>query len=172
MKYKSSFDTTVLVISALIIFFAIYFLKRELVTFDDSKGNFLILISNLKFTILLLVCLLVSFSLSIKYYRIDQSAIIIKRRLYKKVIELKDVESIERKYALDAYIRIFGIGGLFGYNGIFLTTNWKIVYLYTNHRNNLIRINRRHAPPVYISPDDADAFVAECKERGLMLLEA
>ncbi len=106
-----------------------------------------------------------------KDYLVVEDKIVIDKIIEKKEININDISSIKKVHYLDSYIRIFGIGGLFGYNGVYLSTGYKLIFLYTTHKGNLIRINRVDKKPVYISPDDAKSFVELCVQKGIKLIE-
>jgi hypothetical protein len=172
MKFKSSYDSTVIIISLIIIALTFYFLKRELISFKSTEIKTVVhFFLHFKFSILLLLLLLVSYALSTKFYVLNDKGIVIKKRVGEKTISYNEIEWIKSISALDSYIRIFGIGGLFGYNGIFLSTSSQLIYLYMNHRNNLIQIKRYNKPLIYISPDDAKEFIGVCKSKNLIVFE-
>ncbi len=162
MKFKSSFDSMVYIITGFIIFLVAYVIYKDIINYNNVFS-----FTNISLVGLLAIC----FCLSVKDYQVVDDKIVINKIASKKQISFAEISSIQRIHYLDSYVRIFGIGGLFGYNGIYLSTGNKLIFLYTNHKGNLIRINRVDNKPVYISPDDAKSFVELCLQKGINVIE-
>jgi len=99
-------------------------------------------------------------------YTINHKSISILTRIKRFKILLSDIKEIKKleKEALSQSVRVFGIGGLFGYTGLFYSKNLKFYLSFCTSHDRLIMIKARR---VYlISPEDRDLFY-KIIEKGL-----
>lgn len=87
-------------------------------------------------------------------YVVTDSELIIKQRITEKRISIKDIVDLQANPSLGITIRVFGVGGVFGYFGIyysqalgfvnFYATQYKsLVFITTKTGEKLLNISRR-----------------------------
>lgn len=102
-----------------------------------------------------------SWAFSPRGYKVAERSIDVKRFIGHVAIPLEGVLEIRRAEPADfeGCIRLFGDGGLFGYYGLFRTSNLGTSTWYVTNRPNAIVVVTR-AKTVLFSPDDVDGFIA------------
>ena len=158
MKFKTSLDKLAKVVTLLItiIFASIIIVQLEL--FIDSVQSITF------FSILILVLIyLIVFLYRPLYYRTTDKFLVIHRFLSDIKINLIDIKSVELldKERLNGTIRIFGVGGLFGYWGKFHNSKIGTMIWYATRRNNTVLITTINDKKIVLTPDEAELFVSE-----------
>lgn len=113
------------------------------------------------------LCLILgaAFLFAPKYYIIGEGKISIKRYLGKTSINISDVADIraidgsQLKYA----IRTFGVGGFFGYYGLYWSKSLGSFKAYITDRNNCVLLQTRQGKRFVLSPDNRLEFVEMIK---------
>ena len=84
----------------------------------------------------------------------------------KREIPLADITGVELldKDALKGTIRLFGAGGLWGGFGLMWSRRIGTFDAYVSTWDGLVRLDRRAARPLIITPADAQAFAAKIRE--------
>jgi hypothetical protein len=93
-------------------------------------------------------------------YVIMDRTVVVKRLIGNAVISLEGFRSARRidKDDTRGGIRLWGSGGLFGYYGLFMTTNLgKCTWYVTNRKNAVVIVTE--SKTTLFSPDDVDGFL-------------
>jgi hypothetical protein len=72
--------------------------------------------------------------------------------------DIKTVEHID-KNDLKWSIRIFGVGGLFGYWGKFRNKKMGSMTWYATRRNNVVLVTTIHQKKIILTPNEPEKFV-------------
>jgi hypothetical protein len=158
MKYKASLDNLAkgVTISVTILFAVIIIGQYSLIK-DEGRSI------PIYTTVALLLIYLIVFAFRPIDYDIINNTIIIHRLLGNVEIERKDIKSIEliNNKKLRWSLRIFGVGGLFGYFGRF--TNMKLGRMtwYATRRDTPILIITNNNTKIIITPNDPEKFISD-----------
>lgn len=74
--------------------------------------------------------------------------------------DIKTVEHID-KYDLKWSLRIFGVGGLFGYWGKFRNKKLGSMTWYATRRNNVVLVTTIHQKKIILTPNEPEKFVSD-----------
>lgn len=96
-------------------------------------------------------------------YEISSSRIIIKRLVGSINIELSHVKEVKSigKLAVFSTVRLFGVGGLFGYFGTFWNNKYGRMTYYATKRKGAVMIVTHKNALIVITPDDVDLFLEQ-----------
>jgi Bacterial PH domain len=111
--------------------------------------------------ILALLVILAAYAYSPRSYSLEGRTIVVRRLAGQVSIPLDDVREARRTTAGDSRgcIRLWGSGGLFGYYGLFSSSQLgKFTQYVTNRKNSVIVITG--TGKTVFSPDDVDGFLA------------
>jgi len=155
MEFKASFDslTKTLTIVVIILFAGIISLNvLDYLSADSSSHRHVHGVLLLLFPLVLGGC----YAFSIKGYMIEGAELIIVRPIGSKKISISDIAGVRavRREEMRGAIRIFGVGGLFGYYGKFYSWTLGSLTLYTTQRKNRLLIIMKSGKKILISPDD------------------
>lgn len=93
-------------------------------------------------------------------YSIQDSSLKILRLGWSKDIRLTNIKQVEvKQMAMMGSIRLFGIGGFFGYIGNFKNSILNHYKAYVTHRKKTVLIVTDDDRQILISPDDPEEFV-------------
>jgi hypothetical protein len=151
MIYKASLDKTAIIITNIITL-----IFGALIVF-----NFL-----LSLAIILLLIYFICLLLKPINYQITEKELIIHRLIKNVHIKRSEIESLEvlEKSALSGSIRIFGVGGLFGWYGRFANKQLGTMTWYVTRRDKPILILTKSNKSIIISPDEVETFVSDFKK--------
>lgn len=155
--YKASLDTLSVIISigcTLIIGIIIW--RSSKFILNSPKDNMAIAF-HIGIMLFLLSVLLFSFLFSVKNYQIDSNEnLIVNRYINQIIIKRGDIMKVKvlKENELSGGIRKFGVGGLFGYYGIYYFPNYGNITLYTTRRDNRVLLILKNGKKYIISPDD------------------
>jgi hypothetical protein len=146
--------------------------KALLVTFGITTLLFIVtalqLMGQQTVTSMLLAILLASvygiaFALSPKSYELTGSALTIEKRLGKIVLPRNEIKEVKllKEDALKRSLRIFGVGGLFGYYGKFSNANLGKMTWYATRGDRAVLVTTTTDKKIILTPDEATNFVAE-----------
>ena len=124
-------------------------------------GNDLGLLLSVGFALSLIY--FIAYGLSPSGYLLTQDKVII-RSLFRNIFILRsDIKSIERIYKekLSGSIRTFAVGGLFGYFGKFVNSQFGQMTWYVTRLDKAILITTNDNQKFFISPDDTEKFIAD-----------
>lgn len=156
MEYKASWDTLVKVVSALFIPFIVlinYLLAMNLSGLPNNSFAGYTVYATIP---LLVLVVLGSYLYAPTKYRVDNNGLSIIRPLQNRVMPFYDIKSISQvdEKVFKWNIRVFGVGGLFGYFGIFRNPQLGNYTLYGTQRKNFILIETNNNKKLVITPDD------------------
>jgi len=142
MEYKASLDTfTKIITTACFVLFVVVGQKSVGALIVANGDPVKILIHS--GTMLLLAAVLIgSWLYAPQSYTVDSQDLIINRPIGKIRISFRDIKQVRRlaNSETKGTIRIFGVGGLFGYFGRFYTPGIGRISFYATQRKNNIRI--------------------------------
>jgi hypothetical protein len=119
------------------------------------------------FSSIFIIIYLITFLYRPVAYTINGDSISIKRLIGSKNIALSDianVTAIERKQLRWA-VRLFGVGGLFGYWGTFTNGQFGRMTWYATNLNKAVMIETKKGKRIVITPDTAADFINEFKKK-------
>lgn len=94
----------------------------------------------------------------VKHYVLDTDRLIIKRPISDKVILFSEIAQVflpDQKEFIRT-IRIFGVGGIFGFYGKFYNTHFGSMTWYVTQNKNRILIELKTGKKIVISPNDVE----------------
>jgi hypothetical protein len=155
--YKATLDwlSIVITIGCCLIIGILSWRSLRFLVYGQRDFNTIFL--HLSITVILIGTLLLSFLFSIKNYQITSDKnLIIQRQMSKIVIPVNDIIAVKLidDNEITGTIRKFGVGGLFGYYGLYYIPKIGNVKYYTTRRNNRILIVLKNKNKIVISPDD------------------
>lgn len=105
--------------------------------------------------------ILVAFACSPRGYTVSGRTLTVRRWIGNARIPLHDVKQARRATAGDlrGCLRLFGSGGMFGYYGLFRTTQLGKCWWYATNRQNMVVVITADQT-VLVSPEDIDGFLA------------
>lgn len=163
MKYKASYDIITKVLSVLIVVALLtaigkvisYYMNGELV----GPGW--------------VICILVAFVIAVllgswlyspQHYILTEDTLVVKRPARDIVINLSDISGVSPKDSLPM-LRLLGVGGLFGYYGLYCSNDLGRMYAYCTQQNHLVFIKTQKGYPIIISPDEDLLFMADLRAK-------
>ena len=97
-------------------------------------------------------------------YSIQNGELQIVRLGWSKNIRLRDIRRVDNKpIAMMGSIRLFGIGGVFGYIGNFKNSTLNHYKAYVTHREKTVLIVTKDDQQILISPDTPEEFISSIK---------
>ena len=151
MTYKTSLDNLAKVITIIItILFAVIIVGQFSLIKDEGKSvpTFT--------TILLSLIYFGTFSFKPISYKLTDDKLIIHRPLF----DIKNVEQLDKE-KLSWALRIFGVGGLFGYWGKFINTKLGSMTWYATRRNNAVLVTTIYNKKIVLTPNEPEKFIIE-----------
>lgn len=114
-----------------------------------------------------ILILLITFGFSPKGYAIEDRQLIIFRPFHRKFYSTTDLitVSIVDKKDMPRSIRVFGVGGLFGYYGLFRNSRYGTMVYYATRRDQFVVIERTNERTIVLTPDDPHSFVSELNKQ-------
>ena len=162
MTYKTSLDNLAKVITIIItILFAVIIIGQFSLIKDEGKSvpTFT--------TILLSLIYFGTFSFRPISYKLTDDKLIIHRPLFDIKInrtEIKNVEQLDKE-KLSWALRIFDVGGLFGYWRKFSNTKLGRMTWYATRRNNAVLVTTIYNKKIVLTPNVPEKFVTEFNRR-------
>ena len=164
MIYKTSLDglakTVTIAATALFAVLILFFL------FPISS---LYLANRIFIAILLAVVYFITYSFRPIEYEITDHEIIVHRLIGNVKIlreQIVTAELIEKK-KISWALRVFGVGGLFGYYGKFTNTQLGMMTWYATRRDKLILVKTNSAKKIILTPDEPEKFVEELNNKDV-----
>ena len=158
MTYKTSLDNLAKVVTIVttILFAAIIVGQFSLIK-DEGKAVPIFT------TILLSLIYFGTFSFRPISYELTENNLIIYRPLSDIKINRTESKSVEQldKRKLSWAVRVFGVGGLFGYWGKFSNTKLGSMTWYATRRNNAVLVTTIYNKKIILTPNEPEKFVTE-----------
>ncbi|MEP6676613.1 MAG: PH domain-containing protein [Ferruginibacter sp.] len=158
MKYKTSLDNLAkFTTAAVTILFAIIIIGQYFFMHDKTP-----MIPVYTTVVLVFIYALIFFLRPVSY-SISSNEILIRRLIDNIHINRTDVASVELvdKDYIKWSIRLFAVGGLFGYFGKFANKKLGKMTWYATRRDKTILIVTNSNKKIIITPDDPDKFVSD-----------
>jgi hypothetical protein len=158
MTYKTSLDTLAKVVTISITILCAAIILGQFSLIKDEGGSIPIYT-----TVTLLVIYFGTFSFRPVSYRFTDEKLIIHRPLSNIAIPRNEIKSVEQleKGKLSWSIRIFGVGGLFGYYGKFSNSKLGSMTWYATRRDKAVLVSTIYNKKIILTPDEPERFVAE-----------
>jgi len=112
--------------------------------------------------------MIIAWAFAPKYYSLSDTELIVHRPIRDAVFnryDIKRAEKLEGKI-ITGFIRVFGVGGLFGYTGRFYSKKTGHVAFHATRRTNRVLITFKDDKKIVISPDDL-ALLDKINEKAL-----
>ena len=158
MTYKTSLDkfAKVITIGVTILFAGI--LIGQFSVIKNSDTTIAIFTS-----LALILSYLIAFAFKPINYSLNNDEVIIHRLLKDVKIDRKKIKNVEQlnKEQIGWALRGFGVGGLFGYYGLFASTKLGRMTWYATRRNKAVLLQTIGNKKIIITPNDPDKFVAD-----------
>lgn len=116
-------------------------------------------------SVILVVIYLVTLGYRPIHYAVTTDELIVHRWFKDVIIEkanIQSIEAIDRK-KIKGSLRVFGVGGLFGYFGKFTNDTIGSMTWYATRRDNIILVITTDNEKTILTPDEPDLFLAEFK---------
>jgi len=109
-----------------------------------------------------ILILLFTYGFSPKGYALEDGQFTVWRPFKAKQFQISDIISVTavEKKNLKGSIRTFGVGGLFGYFGLFRNSTYGNMVWFATRRDRFVVIERSNGKTIVITPDDPAAFVS------------
>ncbi len=114
----------------------------------------------------LIIILILTYGFSPKGYGVQDRQLVIYRPFQNKFYATDDmlhVTLVDRK-ELKNSLRVFGVGGLFGYFGLFRNSRYGTMIWYATRRDQFVVIERSNGRTIVLTPDDPNSFVQEINQ--------
>ena len=110
-----------------------------------------------------IIMLLLTYGFSPKGYSVQDGQLVIYRPFHNKFYETAGIQtvSIVAKEELKWSMRVFGVGGFFGYFGLFRNSRYGTMIWYASRRDQYVVIERSNERALVLTPDDPNSFVSE-----------
>lgn len=158
MIFKTSMDSITKTITILISALLIVILFAEYLSlYKDFK--FAPIITGALFTILYII----TFVFKPIHYIITSNKLLIHRLSSDVEIDRNQIKQVEQLDAtrLHGSIRIFGVGGLFGYYGRYTNKNIGNMRWYATRKNKTVLLITNTNEKIILTPDEPEQFIAE-----------
>ena len=160
MIYKTSLDNLAKGITiGIAILFAVIIIGNISIIKDTTRT-----IPNFT-TILLILVYFIAFAFRPINYKLNSGQLIIHRLIMDVKIDLNHIKSVELLAigSLGWSLRIFGVGGLFGYYGKFANSKIGSMTWYATRRDKTVLVTTTNNKKIILTPDKPMKFVAEFK---------
>ena len=166
-QYKASMDRTtktLTILVPLLLFFTVFipsFTKNTSGSIDFLNPN-----PEDVFPFGLILILVITYGFSPKAYALEDGQLVIYRPFQNKLYATTDIlhVSIVDRKELKNSLRVFGVGGLFGYFGLFRNSRYGTMIWYATRRDQFVVIERSNSKAIVLTPDDPNSFVSEWNE--------
>lgn len=163
MIYKASFDKTTKVITACIsLLFLGLFVSQVTLFLRHHYWAFLAA------AFLLFFMYFIAYLYCTLSYRVDANDITVHRPGSDIRFLRSDIRCVQlvQKENLQGTVRLFGVGGLFGYSGQFSHSKLGCMTWYaTKHRDQVVLIELYNNRKIIVTPDEPEQFIAQLSEK-------
>jgi hypothetical protein len=110
-----------------------------------------------------IIMLLLTFGFSPRAYSVQDGQLVIYRPFRNKFYGTEGIQTVTivSKEELKWSMRVFGVGGLFGYFGLFRNSRYGTMIWYATRRDQFVVIERSNGRAIVLTPDDPSSFVSE-----------
>jgi hypothetical protein len=156
MEYKASLDTLCKAITAGTFVLLVAVGQSNVRAIIGANGNWTAILIHGSILFLLLGVLIGGYLFSPQSYAVTNTELIIHRPIKDRKIAIADITEIRAidSAELSGTIRTFGVGGLFGYYGMYYNAKIGSMTWYMTQRKNQVLIRTSKGDKIMISPDD------------------
>ncbi|WP_462219386.1 PH domain-containing protein [Ferruginibacter sp.] len=160
MTYKTSLDnvTKVITLGITILFAAIIIGQYSII--KDATAS----ATPIYITVGLLIIYFIVFAFRPVKYSLTAGNLIVHRLFSDVKIERSKIKSVELvdKEKLSWSVRIFGVGGFFGYCGKFANAKLGTMTWYATRKDRIVLVKMLNNKKIILTPDEPEKFVADC----------
>ncbi len=160
MIYKTSLDnvTKVITLGITILFAAIIIGQYSII--KDATAS----ATPIYTTVGLLIIYFIVFAFRPVKYSLTADNLIVHRLFSNVKIERSKIKSVELvdKEKLSWSVRIFGVGGFFGYFGKFANAKLGTMTWYATRKDRIVLVKMLNNKKIILTPDEPEKFVADC----------
>jgi len=155
MIFKTSLDKPAKLITAFVTLLFVVIIVTVFVMIDASQKEIKIIVP-----VLIVSIYVFTFLYAPKAYIVTSDALCVVRRINKKEIYKQQIKSARVLNAneLQGIIRVFGVGGLFGYFGKFHQSNFGSLTLYATRRDRCVLL-MTDDKKIIVTPDEPAEFI-------------
>ena len=155
MIFKTSLDKPAKLITAFVTLLFVVIIVTVFVMIDASQKEIKIIVP-----VVIVSIYVFTFFFAPKAYIVTSDALCVVRRINKKEIYKQQIKSARVLNAneLQGTIRVFGVGGLFGYFGKFHQSNFGSLTLYATRRDRCVLL-MTDDKKIIVTPDEPDEFI-------------
>ncbi len=160
MTYKTSLDnvTKVITLGITILFAAIIIGQYSII--KDATAS----ATPIYITVGLLIIYFIVFAFRPVKYSLTADNLIVHRLFSNVKIERSKIKSVELvdKEKLSWSVRVFGVGGFFGYFGKFANAKLGTMTWYATRKDRIVLVKMLNNKKIILTPDEPEKFVADC----------
>ena len=160
MTYKTSLDnvTKVITLGITILFAAIIIGQYSII--KDATAS----ATPIYITVGLLIIYFIVFAFRPVKYSLTAGNLIVHRLFSDVKIERSKIKSVELvdKEKLSWSVRVFGVGGFFGYFGKFANAKLGTMTWYATRKDRIVLVKMLNNKKIILTPDEPEKFVADC----------
>lgn len=160
MIYKTSLDnvTKVITLGITILFAAIIIGQYSII--KDATAS----ATPIYTTVALLIIYFIVFAFRPVKYSLTAGNLIVHRLFSNVKIERSKIKSVELvdKEKLSWSVRVFGVGGFYGYFGKFANAKLGTMTWYATRKDRIVLVKMLNNKKIILTPDEPEKFVADC----------
>ncbi len=158
MTYNTSLDKTAIVITIAVTILFAFIIGGQFIIIKD-KGHAIPIYT----TVTCLLIYFLTFAFRPVKYIVTKDELIVRRPLLNVHIKRADIKSVKliEKNTISGSIRIFGVGGLFGYYGSFSNFSLGRMTWYATRRDKPVLVKTSGNKNIIFTPNDPATFVKE-----------
>ncbi len=168
--YHASMDTTTRIITVVVLTILLMVVLENFRSLAFDTFSWTTLLLHLTLFLFFAVVVLACWFYAPASYILDDNQLVIKRNggeLRFFCNEITEVRLLEKREAR-LLIRMFGVGGLFGYYGVYYSASIGRINMYATRLNHRILITMRNGRRMIITPDETGLEEALKKAAGVL----
>ena len=160
MKFKASLDRLTIAITVLVVVVFTIITYEVVLRGHDFSTNSLCIVA------VMWMVFIVCYGLHPKAYELQDSSLNILCPFYSFSYAKKDIQRVRfaDRTEMVATIRVFGVGGLFGYYGKFYNRTLGWMNWFATQRKNYIILETTGNDKIVLTPDNAEEFMTALKD--------
>jgi hypothetical protein len=153
MTFKASFDWSVKIITAAFSLFFCTISILGIINIDSTSGAII-------FPVIMMLLVLVSYLWHVQSYEVTSGGIEIKRPVGSKLIGFSSIKHLKKVESNDLgfVLRLLGVGGIFGFFGIYKSQYYGKMTFYATQQRNYV-IVETDLKKYVLTPDEPFDFV-------------
>jgi hypothetical protein len=157
MTYKTSLDNLAKGVTiGVTILFAVIIIGQHSIIKDSGRAD------TIYTTVTLLLIYFIAFAFRPINYKVSADKLIIHRLFLDVKIDRSQIKSVELldKEKIGWAIRTFGVGGLFGYYGKFVSSKIGSMTWYATRKDKIVLVQTMKNKKIILTPDEPEKFIA------------